>query len=119
MPAPELAAAYTLQNFTVAGNTTDFTPATTDTFPASGTFVASGVYRISVALDTATTLVCRFTPTGGSATNFPLLNNVALTVNAPVSFILKLPDGASFTFRAGAACKVQFMVVEQVFGGII
>lgn len=119
MPAPELASAYTLQNFTVAGATTDFTPATTDTFPASGTFVSSGVYRISVALDTAATLVARFTPTGGSATNFLLFGGSSLAVNTPATCILKLPDAASFTFRAGAACKVQFMVVEQVYGAVI
>ena len=115
----DLASPFTIQNVTIAGATTDFTGASTDSFPTSGIFLAAGVYRISAALDTATTIVARFTPTGGSATNFPLFGGNALGVNVPATCILKLPDLTSFTFRAGAACKVQFMVVEQVFGGII
>lgn len=116
MPAPELASPYALQQVSLANGTTDLSGGT---FPASGIFISAGVCRISVALDTATTLACRFAPTGGSATNFLLFGGQSLGVNVPSTCILKVPDGVSFTFRSGAACNVLFMVVEQVFGGLI
>lgn len=110
----ELANEHAIQSITIAGNTTDFSGTG---FPASGTFVATGVMRISVCLDTATTLVARLTPTGGSATNFTLFDGGSLVANAPRTCILKVPTGASLTFRAGAACVVQWMTVEMVTGG--
>lgn len=116
MSTPDLLTAYEIQGYSSPDANTDISGGT---FPTSGIFTGQGCYRISICADTAVVLKLRATPTGGSATNFPLLNNVALTVNSPFTFIVKVPDKMAFTFRTSASCVVQWMTVECVVGGII
>ncbi len=108
----ELGNELSAQNIVIAGATTDLSGGTIPT-----TMTARGTIRISVCLNTATTVVVRFTPTGGSATNFTLFDGGSLVADAPRTCILKLPEGTTFTVRFGAACTVQWMTLEQVTGG--
>lgn len=108
----ELGNELAAQNVTIGSSSVDLSGGT---FPTTCT--ARGTLRISVCLDTATTVSIRFTPTGGSAFNMALFDGAAMVANAGRTCIVKLPEGTTFTVRFGAACLVQFMTIEQVVGG--
>lgn len=109
----ELGNENSCQNIAIAGTSTDLSGGTIPT-----TFTARGAIRISICLDTATSVKVRFTPTGGSPTNFTLFDGGSLVADCPRTCILKLPEGTVFTVRFGAACTVQWATFEQVTGGM-
>lgn len=82
----------------IAGSTTDFFTAVT---PAGGARVLS----FSVSLDTGVKLYARL-----NGVNCVLNSDTALTANALYTFTIIVSGADTITFRASAACGVNYMV---------
>ena len=83
----------------IAGSTTDF-------FTAKGISVGSRVITLSVSLDTATKLYARL-----NGTNCVMNADANLAANALYTFSFVMSGADTLTFRAGAACVVNYMVI--------
>ena len=79
---------------------------TTSFFTAKSVPVGSRVVTISVSLDTATKLYARL-----NGTNCVMNADTNLAANALYTFSLVISGADTLTFRAGAACAVNYMVI--------
>ena len=93
---------------TVAGNTTDALSFSTPAEgPVTGGLGNPGSLRVSGSIDTATTVSLRLNSVNGALDSGN--NQIA---NAPFSFQIPAPAGQAYTIRFGAACTINWLVVD-------